>query len=205
MTDFFTHAANRRYVMKAMLVAAAANPVSLASAAGGPAEAYVSQIATEVMKLANSGQTGTGLRDKFSALLNRYVNLKGIADYALGQYRSQIPADQQGQFYQLVSNYAAALFVYYIADFRGSTLTILSNTQQGKFTVIQSAIRGQGLGGEQVRWRLTSAGGALRVSDVNIKGVWLTIAMKDRFTKVMSKSKGDYSALFAELRQAETW
>ncbi len=29
--------------------------------------------------------------------------------------------------------------------------------------------------------------------------------MKDRFNKVLGKSKGDFDALFAELREANTW
>jgi ABC-type transporter MlaC component len=103
-----------------------------------------------------------------------------------------------------VSNYAAALFVYYVEDFRGTNLEIISTSKQGKFTVIQSAITGKG-GREQVRWRLSASGGGYRVSDVNIKGVWLTISMKDRFSKVLKSSKGDFGPLFAELREAETW
>ena len=70
--------------------------------------------------------------------------------------------------------------------------------------MIQSAITGKG-GREQVRWRLVPSGGGYRVSDVNIKGVWLTISMKDRFNKVLKNSKGDFGPLFAELREAETW
>jgi ABC-type transporter MlaC component len=136
--------------------------------------------------------------------MNRYINLKGIADYALGPYAKKLPAGRRDEFYDLVSNYAAALFVYYVEDFRGTTLEIMSTSKQGKFTVIQSAITGSG-GREQVRWRLTPSGSSYRVSDVNIKGVWLTISMKDRFSKVLKTSKGDFEPLFAELRKAETW
>lgn len=203
MSVLFERRANRRRIVAVLLAAAGAAALSPAAQAAGAAESYVNQIAKDVMTLANSGQKGNGLRDKFSALLNRYINLRGIADYALGPYRSKIPPDKQAEFYRLVSNYAAALFVYYVDDFRGNALDITSTVQQGKYTVIQSAIVGSGR--EQVRWRLIPAGGSFRVSDVNIKGVWLTISMKDRFTKVMTKSKGDYNALFDELRQAETW
>ena len=49
------------------------------------------------------------------------------------------------------------------------------------------------------------AGNGFKVSDVNVKGVWLTISMKDRFSKILSKSKGDFNALFSELREAESW
>ncbi len=169
------------------------------------AESYVNSIADEVMQLANNGKKGPELKAKFAALMNRYINLKGIADYALGPYSKKIPAGRKPEFYNLVSNYAAALFVYYLEDFRGTELEIKSTTQQGKFTVIQSAIKLKGGGREQVRWRLTPASGGFRISDVNLKGVWMTISMKDRFTKVLTKSKGDFEPLFAELREAETW
>jgi len=157
------------------------------------------------MALANSGQSGKSLRGRFAALLNRHINLKAIANYALGTYQSKLPASRRDEFYRLVSNYSAALFVFYVEDFRGTRLEIMSNAKQGKFITIQSAIRLKGGGREQVRWRLLPADGSYRVSDVNLKGIWLTISMKDRFSKVLKSSKGDFDALFAELREAETW
>lgn len=172
--------------------------------ANAAAEDYVSDIADQVMRLANNGKKGPALKAQFASLLNRYINLKGIADYALGPYAKQLPAGKRGEFYDLVNNYAAALFNYYAEDFRGTKLDIISTSKQGKFTVIQSAITGGG-GREQVKWRLVPSGGGFRVADVNVKGVWLTISMKDRFSKVLKASKGDFDPLFAELREANTW
>ncbi|MCA3555572.1 phospholipid-binding protein MlaC [Aestuariivirga sp.] len=186
------------------LAVAALFGVASPATASSAAEDYVSGIADQVMKLANNGQKGPALKAQFAALLNRYINLKGIADFALGPYARQLPAGRRAEFYNLVNNYAAALFNYYVDDFRGSQLDIISTTSQGKFTVIQSAITG-GNGREQVKWRLIPAGGGFRVADVNVKGVWLTISMKDRFSKVLKQSKGDFDPLFAELREANTW
>ena len=195
-----------RREMLGLLMAAVLGGVSAkAMAAIDPAEDYVTGIADEVMRLANSGVTGDPLRAKFSALLNRYINLRQIANYALGSYLSKLPSGKKDEFYRLVGNYAAALFVYYVQDFRGSELEINSNTKQGKFTIIQSAIKLKGGGREQIRWRLTGTGSGFHVADVNLKGVWLTISMKDRFNKVLNRSKGDFDALFDELRQADTW
>ncbi|MCA3560438.1 MAG: ABC transporter substrate-binding protein [Aestuariivirga sp.] len=174
------------------------------AAASSAAEDYVSGIADQVMRLANNGKKGPALKAQFAALLNRYINLKGIADFALGPYAKRLPAGRRAEFYNLVNNYAAALFNYYVDDFRGNQLDIISTTNQGKFTVIQSAITG-GNGREQVKWRLIPASGGFRVADVNVKGVWLTISMKDRFSKVLKQSKGDFDPLFAELREANTW
>jgi phospholipid transport system substrate-binding protein len=202
MSDGLFRPLNRRH-LAGLVLAAVLGSAGTAQAAKG-AEDYVNAIAKEVMSLANNGKKGPALKGRFATLLNRYINLKGIADYALGPYVKKLPANRRGEFYDLVNNYAAALFNYYVDDFRGSKLEIQSTSQQGKFTVIQSAITGKG-NREQVRWRLTQAGGGYRVADVNLKGVWLTIAMKDRFNKVLKTSKGDFGPLFKELREANTW
>lgn len=179
--------------------------ISSAKAALGPAESFVSDIADDVFKLANTGVKGQALKSKFASLLSRYINLRQIANYALGTYKNQLPAAKQDEFYTLVSNYAAALFVFYLEDFQGKELEIISTSTQGKFTTIQSAIVLTRGGKEQVRWRLIPSGSSYRVADVNLKGIWLTISMKKRFGEVLKRSKGDFGPLFAELREAETW
>lgn len=203
MTNTFSRPLNRRQL--AGLAVAALIAGAAPAHATAAAEEYVNSIADEVMTLANTGEKGPKLRSKFAALMNRTINLKGIADYALGPYGKKLPADRKDEFYDLVSNYAAGLFVYYVDDFRGTELEIKSTARQGKFTVIHSAIMLKGGGREQVRWRLTPAGNGFKVNDINLKGVWLTISMKDRFGKVLKGSKGDFEPLFTELRETETW
>lgn len=183
----------------------AMHPQARSAIAASAAEDYVTNIADAVMDLANSGGKGSAMKARFASLLNRYINLKSVANYALGPYSKKLPPGKRDEFYRLVSNYTAAVFVYYLDDFRGSDLKILSSSTQGKFTTIQSAIMLKGGGSEQVKWRLSSGGGGLKVSDVNVKGVWLTIAMRDKFNKVLGRSDGDFDALFDELREAETW
>jgi ABC-type transporter MlaC component len=201
----FTRRELTRTMVAGIAAAVASYPVA-ARAALTPAENYVSRIADDVMRLANSGQYGTRLRSRFAALLERYINLRNIANFALGPYRAKLPGSKKDEFYQLVGTYAAALFVFYVEDFRGSELDILSTTTQGKFITIHSAIKLKGGGREQVRWRVVqAAGGGFTVTDVNVKGVWLTISMKKRFGDVLNRSRGDFDALFAELREAETW
>ena len=191
--------------MLAALMAGTAMNSTTAEAALGPAENYVSKIADDVMALANSGQKGKALQGRFAALMNRYINLRSIANFALGPYQSKLPGNKKEEFYRLVSLYAAGLFSFYVEDFRGTELEIISTAKQGKFTVIHSAIKLKGGGREQVRWRLAGGGSGFRVSDVNLKGVWLTISMKKRFGDVLKRSKGDFDALFDELREAQSW
>lgn len=179
-------------------------PLSMA-AGNDAAAAYVTQVADEVMRLANSGAKGAAVKGRFASLLNRYINLRGIANMALGPYQRKISAGDREKLYGLFSNYAAALFAYYVDDFQGNDLEIKSNTQDGNFITIQSAIVQKSGGREQIKWRLTQAGGGYRISDLNVRGVWLTIATKKRFTDVLNRSNGDMAPLFSELEKANTW
>ena len=205
MTGTMNRKFTRREFATLFLGTALVGGASRALAAVNPAEGYVGKIADEVMSLANSGAKGTALRGRFASVLNRYVNLRTIANFALGPYQKQLPPGDKSEFYTLFNNYAAALFVYYVDDFKGSDLKIISTSKQGSFITITSAIVQNGGGREQVKWRLVPAGGGYKISDINVKGVWLTIATKKRFSDVLNRSKGDFEALFAELREAETW
>lgn len=205
MNDTTSHSFNRRQfatMLCGLILISGTSPVF---AAVDPAEDYVGKIADDVMSLANSGASGPGLRDKFISVLNRYVNLPSIANVALGPYRKELPPGKKDEFYTLFGNYAAALFVNYLDDFKGSDLKIISSSKEGKFITIASEIERSGGGSEPVKWRLVPADGGYKISDINVKGVWLTIATKQRFNDVLNRSKGDFEPLFAELREAKTW
>ena len=192
---------SRRDILALVLLAA----LPQGQAVAADAESYIQGIGDNVLRLANGGTRGVALRNKFAALLSRYVDLSAITVASLGPFKSKLPPGDKSKLKQLVTTYAAALFAWYVDDFKGQSFVIDRTATQGKFTVIQSAIKLKGGGREQVRWRLVPAGGRFKVSDVNLKGVWLTISMKKRFGDVLKRSKGDFGPLFAELREAQTW
>lgn len=167
---------------------------------------YVKKLGAEVIKLANAGTRGDkGLQRKFAALFNRYISIPSLANFALGRAQKELPDSDKAMFYDLVANYAAALFVWYVDDFKGDSLAITNSADQGKFTTIDTSIKGGGLGGEKLRWRVSGSGGSYRIADLNVKGVWLTISMKKFFADTLKNSNGDFKPLYAKLREAETW
>jgi phospholipid transport system substrate-binding protein len=182
-----------------------AGAASGASYAGGPEEDYVRGVAENVLAIANGGGANGALKKKFSNLLGQYVNTHNLAIISVGKFWKQLPAERKTEFYQLVDNYISAFFVYYIDDFRGSSLNIKSVTKQGKFTTVASEVVSKKAGSEPVRWRLMPAEGGYRIHDVNVRGIWLSLSLQDRFTDILKSSKGDFDPLFAELRSAETW
>lgn len=198
------HEISRRQVLGLAFAAGLILP-SRAFAAGTAGD-YVHSLGVEVIKLANSGRRGDkALQQRFAALLNRYINIPNVASFALGTSVKSLPPGDKAKFYDLVANYAAALFVWYVDDFKGTDLTITASAEQGKFTTVDSTIVGSVVNSEKLRWRVIGSNGSYRVADLNIKGVWLSIAMKKLFADTLKASNGDFQPLYAKLREAETW
>lgn len=170
--------------------------------AATPAEKYVTSVGTSVIRLANSGGGKAALRQRFSSLINQHTNVRSIGLVALGPYRKDLPPNMAGEFVRLVSFYMAAFFVYYVDEFQGSNIEIESSAKQGNTTIVDSVVRFKNGSTSQVRWRIVGAG---QIGDINVRGVWLSLQLKKRFTDVLKRSKGDFNALFDELKSAESW
>jgi ABC-type transporter MlaC component len=187
------------------IAALLAGAASGASYAGKPEEDYVQRVARDVLAAANSGAGNGALKRKFNNILSQYVDTRNLAVISVGKFWKQMPAGRKAEYHQLVQRYISAFFVYYVDDFRGSSLNIKSVSKQGKFTTIASEIVSKKSGSEPVRWRLVPSGGGYRIHDVNVRGIWLSLSLQDRFTDILKSSKGDFEPLFAELKSAETW
>jgi ABC-type transporter MlaC component len=197
---------SRRKFTVALLGLTAGFASATPALADAQAGIYVQKLGAEVIKLANGGKRGDkALQKRFADLLKAYINIPLASSFALGTWQKQLPPADKAKFYELVANYAAALFVWYVEDFQGKNLQIISTAEQGKFTTIDTTIKGGGLGGEKLRWRVIGSNGRYSIADLNVKGVWLTISMKKLFADTLKNSRGDFGALYAKLREAETW
>jgi phospholipid transport system substrate-binding protein len=190
----------RRFLLAALLMSGAALPASLAGAATAP-EKYVQAIAKDVLALANSGVRGGALQSRFVSLLQRHSDIRSIAMFSLGNYQKEFPSALRSQYYDLVVRYTAGLFAFYVEDFAGSGFDIKSSKAQGKAIIVDSAIRYEGGTSSPVKWRVVNVGSGFRVNDVNVRGIWLSLQMRDKFTSVLKQNKGDFAALLDYLRK----
>jgi len=193
---------SRRGLMGFALLLATTTLAGRTAEALSPAEQYVTSVGTSVIRLANSGAGKAAMRQRFSSLINQNTNVRSVGLVALGPYRKDLPPSMAGEFVKLVSFYMAAFFVYYVDEFQGSTIEINSSSKQGNTTIVSSSVRFKNGSTSQVRWRILGGG---QVSDINVRGVWLSLQLKKRFTDVLKRSQGDFEQLFAELRSAESW
>jgi ABC-type transporter MlaC component len=89
--------------------------------------------------------------------------------------------------------------VYYADDFVGSGVKIRSSHKNGKFVLVDSAVSMSKGGNTKLRWRLRAGGNYKKIADINFRGIWLSIRLRDDIASVLKRNKGDFAALIAHL------
>ncbi len=181
--------------------------IGLLGAAGAPAlarttpEDYAVELGRKVITLARSNASDRQLKRKFLDLLTRNANIRAVARFALGKYRRRIPKSLMPEYYRLVLDYIAGMFVYYRRDLAAEDIRALKSRKRGSWTTVETVLVFPGGKESKALWRIYTGGGPLRVGDLNIKGIWLSLRMRDKFVSILNKSKGDFSALMQYLRE----
>ena len=198
-------AVNRRLKRRGFLQLLAALALAPGSAMASTPEDFVQIVAGDIMALASSGLGKKPMRAKFNSVINKYADVRQISMRALGTFQKDLKPGDKDDFIKLSLAYVSAFFVYYAEEFQGAVFEVKSTSEQGKFITIAGEVRTRDGDTSPVRWRLVPSGDGYRLYDVNVRGVWLSIALKDRYTDILKHSKGSFEPLFAELRSAEDW
>ena len=165
------------------------------------AETYAVELGRKVLALARSGASDRELKRKFLELLTRNANIRAVARFALGKYRRRMPPELMQEYYRLVLDYIAGLFVYYRNDLAAQDIRAIKSSRRGRWTTVETELVFPGGKASKALWRIYTGGGPLRVGDLNIKGIWLSLRMRDKFVSILNSSKGDFSALMRYLRE----
>lgn len=162
---------------------------AMASGASASPEAFVQSLSQQVLAAAKTNNTA-----RFRALLRRYADVRGIANFALGRYRRKIPAAQLATYYRLAENDMVKFFGDYSSNLSGNSVTVHRVSKNGNLIHVDTSVDGIGT---KVSWRLIRHGG-YKVRDVQVLGVWLGHLMRSSYASILRRQ--GYRALFAHLR-----
>lgn len=205
--------AGRRFATKIMakvflggfLTAAVAAGFAPAAQAASPAEQYVNEnVQKGMVILTNKSLSKDQRREQFQDFLLTLADLKGIADYTLGQYRRGAPAGDIAAYEAAYKEYALAVYRSYFDKFFGQTLQVTgSYPLSGGDSVVKTVMHdpsGKIAKPLMVNFRVSNAGGHFVVTDISAEGVWLRQTQRDDFTSFLGQNGGDIKALIGVLK-----
>lgn len=126
----------------------------------------------------------------FASALVRHADVRGLAIFALGQYRKELRPARQSEYLKNTQTYMARFLLDNAKSFRSSRDLMVENC---KGNLVETSLGGR----SRMLWRVSGG----RIRDVRVGGVWLAIQLRSKFTGIIRRNHGDIDALLAFLRR----
>ncbi|MFO1033430.1 MAG: ABC transporter substrate-binding protein [Hyphomicrobiales bacterium] len=177
-----------KHLFAAAALAFSATAVSPAMAANCPAEGFVKSAGSAFVSAANSGSP-----QAFVNAASRFSDLRGVAMFALGYHRKEMPKALEAEYVRLARDFMGRKMAKYAGRISGANLTV-TTCSGNTVTAVTSS-------GNKLVFRLSGGPGSYRVQDVNVSSIWLAGQMRSTFAGVMNRNNGGVPALMAYLRR----
>ena len=155
------------------------SPVTFA--ANCPAEGLV-QDAADAFAAASRSHSAAA----FSSSAARFADMRSLALFSLGPYRSKLSGGMEGKYVSLAKAFMGRFMAQNAGRIPNSNLTIISCSPQ--FVSAR-------MGGNSLFFKLSGS----RIADVSIGGFSVANAMRSKFTGIISDNGGDVRALISYL------
>ena len=196
----------------ALCVFAAAFTLAMTPArADDAAEAFVQQVLDEAEPLLDIADTDQqAFFDGIEALVDKYVDMRRVSLFALGQYARQISDAQKEEYLVLFDQYATQIYQNTLADYAGQKLEVVQSVDRSDRDIIVNSkivdpAPGDPLTDTIFHWRIyRDRQGELSIVDAGADNVWLAIEQRSQFTSVIANNGGGeqgMEALLAQLRE----
>lgn len=198
----------RRLALSAVLgLAALASPMA-ALAQGGArdagAEAFVQSRAQKIIGvLADKGMSTAQKNASFHTAIDELADVPRVTNFVLGKYARTITPDQKARFSSAFRTYAEGVYQNRLGDYHGENLKVTGSVVRKPGDVIVNTVVAGGQVSQPlpVAWRVLNTGGAWKVVDVQVSGVWLAITQQQDFVSTIDNAGGNIDVLIGQLQR----
>lgn len=173
------------------------------------AEAYMRAVfaeANEVLKAPDQQTRFAGI----DALVDKHVDMRRVAMFALGQYARVITDAQREEYFPLFREYAKLVYRDALSEYSNQRLEVTNSVARSPRDIIVNsriadARPGDPYANSVIHWRVyRNDRGEQSVFDAGLDGVWLAIEQQSQFKSVIANNGGGVrgiDALIADLRR----
>ena len=142
----------------------------------------------------------------FDDFIVEHMDARKTALFTLGHYRRGAPDGVVEPFVAAFTDYSTAIYGSHLVDYAAATLRVTGDiaNKPGDVTVTTLAEGGGLRQPLRIAFRLASAGGAYKIIDVQVEGIWLSVEQREQFASVLAQTRGDIASLTASLKDRAT-
>lgn len=178
-----------------------------ADASSGPANdpgSFVSRIAQRALD--DLAATDIGQDDRIARLRRLFAegfDIPLIARFVLGRYWRVATEPERSEYLTLFSELVVQTYARRFNEFHSARLRVLSVSRPNEDNDVIVAVEGTIPGKPSVRMdvRVRQAAPAMKIIDVAIEGISMSVTQRDEFSSVIQRGGGRVEALLASLRE----
>lgn len=168
------------------------------------AEQFVQSRAQRIIGvLADKGMTTAQKNASFHTAIDELADVPRVTNFVLGKYARVITPDQKARFSAVFRTYAEGVYQNRLGDYHGETLKVTGSVVRKPGDVIVNTVVAGGQVSQPlpVAWRVLNTGGAWKVVDVQVSGVWLAITQQQDFVSTIDNAGGNIDVLIGQLQR----
>jgi phospholipid transport system substrate-binding protein len=186
-----------------LLLAATALPFTrpVWAQGGDPATAFVSRLGRELVEVVNgSGATATK-QAALEKLIDRDVDVEGVARFCLGRYWRTATPEQQRDYLVLFRKVLIKNITGKLGEYQGVTFAVGRSLPRESDVAVSSTVTRPNIAPNRVDWIVSTSGGAPKVVDVVAEGTSLRLTQRSDYAAYLSQNNGNVQALIDAIKR----
>jgi phospholipid transport system substrate-binding protein len=194
---------NRRRLIAGLMVGATGAPGLAHAARSAEAEVFVASEGQKVLALLGDRGLSEAVRQsRLAASMDALADFNRISAFVLGRHARTLTPVQRQRFNQVFRAHVQRVFLKQLVAYRGGQLRVTGSAARSPTDAVINSLVRVGSTDEAVNWRVLGAPGALKVVDVQAKGVWLAITLQQDFVSTIDNAGGDVEVLVRKLESS---
>jgi phospholipid transport system substrate-binding protein len=168
------------------------------------AKAFVESMAARAVESLTDRSVPRGERIvRFRRLFDERFAVQAISKFVLGRHWNAATESERRQYVRLFEELIAVSYVDRFASYAGETLKVTRVVRDnGDRAVVHSEIaRPNSETAIKVNWIVAAKDGALKVTDVAIEGLSMSITLRDEYDSIVRKNNGEVAGLLEAMRE----
>lgn len=186
----------------AAMAALLLQPLSARAAGEEEAGKVVQSMANSVLKILADKSTSRQAREQlFAELLNKNFDVPTIARFTLGRAWNDSSPAQRDAYLAVFRQYIVKTYVVQLSQYTGEQFKVVKTEADGEGAVVHTMVTSPGGGNPvDIKWRMRTTDGAMKVRDVVIQNISMSLTQRNEFASVMQQRNNSVDGLTQALK-----
>ena len=174
-----------------------------ARAAGEPeATKVVQSMADSVLKILADKTASRQAREQlFAIMLNQNFDVPTIARFTLGRAWNDASPAQRDAYLAVFRQYIVKTYVVQLSQYSGEQFKVVKTEADGEGAVVHTLVSSpSGSNPVDIKWRMRATDGAMKVRDVVIQNISMSLTQRNEFASVMQQRNNSVDGLIQALK-----